>query len=119
IAGLRGEQIDELFRRASVANTANMINTRADIERAVLNAPRELMYRGPYSDKLPGEGDFDHVYAAEEGAKQRTSFIRKIKIGRAGFELLPLPNDALEAIAAEAQPDAENATQSGGQENIA
>ncbi len=119
IAGMTGEQIDELFRRASVANTASMINTRADIERATLNAPRELMYRGTYSDKLPSEGDFDHVYAAEEGAKQRTSFIRKIKVGRAGFELLPLPNDALEAIAAEAQPDAANAIQSGGQENIA
>ena len=120
ITDMTGEQIDDLFRRASVANTANMINTRADIERATLNAPRELMYRGTYSDKLPGEGDFDHVYAAEEGAKQRTSFIRKIKIGRAAFELLPLPNDALEAIAAEAQSDAESAAnQPGSQENFA
>lgn len=77
IAGMTGEQIDELFRRASVAKTANMINTRADIEHATSNAPRELMYWGTYSGKLPGEGDFDHVFAAEEGARQRTASLEK------------------------------------------
>jgi hypothetical protein len=87
IAGMSGDQIDELFRRANAADTANMINTRADIDRAVRNAPRELMYWGTYSDRIPDPGDFDHAFTAEEGAKQGKSFVQKLEVGQTAHKL--------------------------------
>ncbi|CDX39919.1 conserved hypothetical protein [Mesorhizobium sp. SOD10] len=56
VAGMTNDQIDELYRQASVANTASMMNARAAFEQAKLKAPRELMYWGTYSGESPVPG---------------------------------------------------------------
>ncbi|MER8503199.1 hypothetical protein [Mesorhizobium sp. M0204] len=104
IADLSPDAIQDLGQKAQVATAASLVDARTNIDLAYQNAPAAIANTGSYSGKTPGAEDFTAVYGAEDGGKRLRAFNITADIGRAVFDMRPVPNQAIHAQIRDFEP---------------
>ncbi|MER9232112.1 hypothetical protein NKI56_08415 [Mesorhizobium sp. M0622] len=104
MADLSPDAIQDLGRKAQVATAASLVDARTDIDLALQNAPAAIANTGSYSGKTPNAEDFTAVYGAEDGGKRLQAFNITADIGRAVFDMRPVPNRAIHAQIRDFEP---------------
>lgn len=104
IADLSPDTVQDLGQKAQVATVASLVDARTNIDIALQNAPAAIANTGSYSGKTPGAEDFTAVYGAEDGGKRLQAFDITADIGRAVFDMRPVPNQAIHAQIRDFEP---------------
>ncbi|MBA1143187.1 lytic transglycosylase domain-containing protein [Mesorhizobium neociceri] len=110
IADLPPNDLQDLGQKAQVAMTEQLFDARTNVQLAYQNAPSALMYTGSYSGKKPDDEDLTAVYGVEEGGKQSLGVDRTFKAGTQAFEMVRMPEDAIETKVLAARPKPGSAT---------
>lgn len=97
MADLSPDAIQDLGRKAQVATAASLVDARTNIDLASQKAAAAIANTGTYSGKTPGAEEFTAVYGAKEGGRRLQAFNITADIGRAVFDMRPVPNQAIHA----------------------